>query len=193
MNKLKKFIKEASKSYLYATIGIILAIIIVLTLNYIQFYVHELGHANSVVLHTFAQNQSSLTINFTYINFLGKEFLKVPQQTIAPIPKIMLSYGVLFTMVFYAFIFLLVARLKIVRGNKFLEYPLIVSLITLVLQDIVMNLFCGTDGLRLNCGSLVIQILTILFNAILLLSFGFFFVMLIMFIKNRKLQKEVSK
>lgn len=193
MSKFKKFIKESSKSYIYSTIGIVLAIILVLTLNYVQFYVHELGHANSVVLHAFAQNQSSLTINFTYIDFLGKEFLKVPQQTIAPMPKIMLSYGVLFTMIFYAFIFLLVARLKIVRGNKFLEYPLVISLITLVLQDIAMNLFCGTDGLRLSCGILTIQILTILFNTILLLSFGFFFVMLIMFIKNKKLQKEVSK
>jgi len=193
MNKLKKFIKEASKNYLYATIGIILAIILVLTLNYIQFYVHELGHANSVVLYSFAKNQSSLTINFTYNDFLGKEFLKVPQQTIAPIPKIMLSYGVIFTMIFYAFIFLLVARLKIVRGNKFLEYPLVISLLTLVLQDIAMNIFCGTDGLRLDCSILAIQILTILFNAILLLSFGFFFAMLIIFIKNKKLQKEVKK
>ncbi|PJE81267.1 hypothetical protein COU58_03485 [Candidatus Pacearchaeota archaeon CG10_big_fil_rev_8_21_14_0_10_32_42] len=193
MSKFKKFIKESSKSYIYSTIGIVLAIILVLTLNYVQFYVHELGHANSVVLHAFAQNQSSLTINFTYIDFLGKEFLKVPQQTIAPMPKIMFSYGVLFTMVLYAFIFLLVARLKIVRGNKILEYPLIISLITLVLQDIAMNLFCGTDGLRLSCSILTIQILTILFNAVLLLSFGFFFVMLIMFIKNKKLEKEASK
>ena len=193
MSKFKKFIKESSKSYIYYTIGIVLAIILVLTLNYVQFYVHELGHANSVVLHAFAQNQSSLTINFTYIDFLGKEFLKVPQQTIAPMPKIMFSYGVLFTMVLYAFIFLLVARLKIVRGNKILEYPLIISLITLVLQDIAMNLFCGTDGLRLSCSILTIQILTILFNAVLLLSFGFFFVMLIMFIKNKKLEKEASK
>lgn len=193
MNKIIKFIRESSKNYLYSIIGIVLAIILVLTLNYFQFYVHELGHANSVVLHAFAQNQSSLTINFTYIDFLGKEFLKVPQQTIAPMPKIMLSYGVLFTMVFYAFIFLLVARLKIVRGNKFLEYPLVISWITLVLQDIAMNLFCGTDGLRLTCGTLTIRVLTIFFNAILLLSFGFFFVMLIMFIKNKKPQKEVSK
>lgn len=193
MSKIKEIIKSSAKMYGYSIIGIILAIIFVLTLNYLQFYVHELGHANSVVLHTFVQNQSSLTINFTYIDFLGKEYLKVPQQTIAPIPNIMLVYGVLFTMFFYAFIFLLIGRLKIVKGNKILEYPLVISLITLVLQDIALNLFCGTDGLRLSCGSFTIGFLTILFNVILLISLGFFFVTLIMFIKNKKLQKEVSK
>jgi len=193
MSKSLNLIKRSSKLYLYSTIGIILAIIFVLSLNYLQFYVHELGHANSVVLHAFTQKSPTLTINFTYIDFLGKEYLKVPQQTIAPIPYLMLVYGVLFTMVFYAFIFLLIARLKIVRGNKFLEYPLVIALVTLVLQDVAMNLFCGTDGLRLSCGSFVIGFLTIFFNAILLLSLGFFFVMLIMFIKNKKLQNINKK
>jgi len=192
MSKIWDLIKRSSKLYLYSIIGIILAIIFVLTLNYLQFYVHELGHANSVVLHTFIQKNPTLTINFTYIDFLGKEYLKVPQQTIAVIPKLMLIYGVLFTIIFYSFIFLLIGRLKTVRGNKWLEYPLIISLITLISQDIALNLFCGTDGLRLSCGVFTIHFLTILFNGILLLSLGFFFVMLFMFIKNKKLQKEIT-
>lgn len=185
-----KIIKSSSNLYLYSTLGVILAIIFLILLNYFQFYVHELGHANSAVLYTFTQKNPNLTMNFTYIDFLGKEYLKVPQQTIAPIPNIMSVYGVLFTLVFYIFIFLLIARLKIVRNNKWLEYPLAISLFLLVLQDIVFNLFCGTDGFKLSCNAFILKFLSWSFNGTLLLSLGFFFVMLIMFIKNKKFNKS---
>jgi hypothetical protein len=183
--------KDGIRVYLYSTIAVILALVCFLLLTYLNFFVHELGHANSAVLYTFLEKNQSVTTNFTYINFMGKDYLKVPQQTIAQIPPIMLSYGVLFSLFFYSFIFILLAKIKRVGGNKLLEYPLAISFLTLILQDVVLNLFCGTDGLRLSCGNYTIKFASYFFSGVLILSLGFFFV--ILFFSKKIVRKESTK
>lgn len=189
--KLFPSAKDGFRVYFYSAIAVILAIICFLFLSYLNFFVHELGHANSAVLYTFVEKNQNVSMNFTYIDFMNRDYLKVPQQTIAQIPYIMLSYGVLFSIVFYSFIFILLARIKKVRGNKLLEYPLAISFLILILQDIVLNLFCGTDGLRLSCGHYTIMFASYLFSGALILSLGFFFVVL--FFGKKITRKENKK
>lgn len=181
---------KTSKLFVYSAISVVLAIIFLLVLTYFQYFIHELGHANTAVIYAFTQKSQNVSMNFTYVNYPIIHSLKVPQQTIAVMPRIMMSYGVLFTMVYYVFIFLLISRIKIIQNNKLLEYPLIISLFTLVIQDIISNLVCGTDGLQLSCSSFLINSLSILFSSLIITSLGFFFAILFISIEYDKFHKH---
>lgn len=179
------------KVFLLAVMGVGLAIISLVVLSYFQYYIHELGHTNVAVLSTFTQKNPTLTLNFTYVDFPLIKYLKVPQQTGA---TILTSYKLLFNLagvfantIFYAIIFLLVAKIKIIKDKKFLEIPLVISFLILIFQDIAFNLFCGTDGFNLSCSDSVKSVLFMLLTGILLISLGFFFVMLT--IKNKMYKK----
>jgi len=182
------------KPFLIATLGVALAIIFLIILNFFQYYVHELGHANIAILSTFVQKNPTTTINFTYVDFPFLHYLKVPQATGATILK---SYTLLFnlagvftTIIFYCIISFLVTKIKMVQKRKALQYSVVISFLLLILQDISLNLFCGTDGFKISCNESIKGLIFLIFNGLLLLSLGFFFVILIIFIKNNKLTKK---
>jgi hypothetical protein len=176
------------KGFPLAIFSIVLALFFTLVLIYFNFYVHELGHANSNLIYTTINHINSTTINFTYQNFIlfGRDLgLNYPQQTITVMPSIMSIYGVLFSLVFYALIFLLLAKIELIRNNNYLGVSLGIAFLTLIIQDIVSNLFCGTDGLDLACSALTFNIISWFFWATLLLSLGFFFNILLVIIINK--------
>ncbi len=191
MKSTKDQFSAICKTSIYAIVGLILVVIFLFILSYFQYYVHEFGHANVAVLSTFTQKNPSLTINFTYVDFPLMNSLKVPQQTGA---TILTSYTILFnlagifaTIIFYAVIFLLVARIKIIRNSKVLEIPLIMSFLILIFQDIAFNLVCGTDGLKLSCNDFITNLMFLTFNGLLFISLGFFFAMLVILLKRKGL------
>jgi len=190
--------KEAFKNtpkrvYFYSFLAVVLALVTLLVLNYCQFYVHEYGHASAAILSTMTSHNNSVTINFTYIDYkipLSNISLKVPQQTISRLPKIMMIYGVLFTMVFYALVFMSVAyglsRIKSLKENNRLAYSLIGVLVLLILNDFISNLFCGTDGLNFSCSPLLFKIITGTFIVLFLLCLGYFYMELLVVNKLSK-------
>ncbi len=185
-----KKLKNALRMMLYAVISTILALIFLLILNYFSFYVHEFGHASAATLSIMTRHESSITINFTYIPYLN--YFKVPQQTISKLPKIMSIYGVLFTMVFYALIFIslifIISKIKSLRENKRIEFCIATFLILLIFRDVILNLFCGTDGFNLYCNQNLISMLNYLFLLLLLLTLGWFF-MEILYLKKFRREK----
>lgn len=181
-------LKSLFKSLPLSIISIVIAFFVTFTLIYFNFYVHELGHANSALLHTVITHNTSTTINFTYQDYIlfGKDLgLKYPQQTLAVMPNIMSIYGVFFTIIFYAFIFLLLAKIKMIRNNNYLGVPLVITFSALILQDIISNLFCGTDGLDLACSQFTLGIIFWIFWITILLSLGFFFNLLFTILFNK--------
>jgi len=199
MTDFVKFVKSLSKSYLYSLGGLILAVIFVFILNYFQYYIHEMGHAIVAIFSAFAMENINLTITFNYVSFWGIEFLKVPQQTGATILNLYsLPFklaGIFSTFVFYLLILSLLDRIKIIRENKILEWSILIAFVVIIVQDIALNIFCGTDGFEIACNDTTLLVLRLFFNIILLLSLGFFFALLTIFIKNKKLiiNKEQSK
>lgn len=200
MKFTKEHLKKGYKTLAYSIIGLTLAFIFLFVLNYSQYYVHELGHSNVAILSSFTQKNPSLTMNFTYVNFPLLKSLKVPQQTGATILTIYTPLfafaGVFATILFYLIIFLLVSKIKIIRKNKVLEIPLAISFLILISQDIALNLFCGTDGLKLSCSEFTLGFLSLIFNGLLILSLGFFFAILFILRKNKNiklLNRKVKK
>lgn len=200
----KENLKRTPKRiFIYSTIAVVLALITFLILNYCQFYVHEFGHASSAVLYTMTTHNESITINFTYINYkvpLTNISLLVPQQTITRFPRIMSVYGVLFTIIFYALIFTLIAyilsKIKSLKENNRIAFSLMGVFILLIINDIVSNLFCGTDGLNLSCSHNFLMIFSGIFMFLLLLVLGYFYMELLIFrfnpfkqINNREVKK----
>lgn len=158
------------KIFIYSTLAVVLALVTLLILNYCQFYVHEFGHASSAILHSTATHNESITINFKYISYkipLTNIKLSVPQQTITRFPRIMSVYGVLFTIIFYALIFTFIvyflSKIKGIKENNHIAFALLGVLALLIINDIISNLFCGTDGFNLAC-----------INGFLMISTGIF-------------------
>ena len=177
MNLLK------AKNILLIFLGIFLAFISYQVLTYFDFFIHELGHANSAIIYTLIHKNPSIIINFSYINYT---YFVVPNQTISAIPNIMSSYGVLASLLFYSILLLFISRIKIIKENKKLTISLIVSFILLTLREIIFNLFCGSDGFKLNCNSLFFDTLIYFFLGFFLISLGFFFITLINLLQNKK-------
>jgi len=191
VNKIFKIVvKTPPKIWFFSLIAIVLAFVSLFAIGYCSYYVHELGHANSALLYTLISHQNSTNINFNYIDFGGIAGLKVPQQTIAIMPKIMMSYGVLFSILLYLFLVMLLSKIKRIRGDKWLEYPLAITFLIIVIRDIALNLLCGTDGLNLNCSSGLTSSLGVIFLFFALLSLGCFFIELIL---GKYLAKQNSK
>lgn len=181
-------VKSLFKSLLVSILAIILAFFFTLTILYFNYYIHELGHANSALLHALITHNNSTTINFTYQDYVlfGKDLgLKYPQQTLAVMPNLMSIYGVLFSMIFYGLFFLLIVKIPIIKKNNYLGVSLAITIIALILNDVVSNLFCGTDGLDLSCGPMTFKIIFWVFWAIILLSLGFFFNLLFIMLANK--------
>mgnify|MGYP001577277995 CR=1 FL=1 len=188
MEKKQIDFKSLFKSLPLSIFSIVIAFFFTFTLIYFNFYIHELGHANSALLHTVITHNTSTTINFTYQDYMlfGKNLgLKYPKQTLAVMPNLMSIYGVLFSIIFYAFIFLLLAKIKLIKNNNYLGIPLAITFLALILQDIVSNLFCGTDGLDLACSQFTFGIISWVFWITILLSLGFFFNLLFMTLFNK--------
>jgi len=175
-------IKHYLKILPYWIIVIALAMVSLWGLTYLQYYVHELGHANSALIKTMILHENTININFTYINypiFFTNHTLKVPQQTIAPIPKMMFIYGFLFTTIFYALIFMaivfIISKIERFKENKRIGLALTATLILLVVNDFISNLLCGTDGLNLSCSSIFINLLGKLISFLFLVALGWFY------------------
>lgn len=183
----KENLKRTPKRiFLYSTLAIILALISLLVLNYCQFYVHEFGHASSAVLYSMTTHNESITLNFTYINYkipLTNISLLAPQQTITRFPRIMSVYGVLFTIIFYALVFTLIAyilsKIKSLKENNRIAFALVGVLVLLILNDIISNLFCGTDGLNFSCSNSFLMISAGIFLFLQLLCLVYFYIELL--------------
>jgi hypothetical protein len=202
----KQNLKRTPKSiFAYSTLAIILAFVSLLALNYCQFYVHEFGHSSAAVLSTMTRHDTSISINFTYIDFkipLTDLKFKVPQQTISRWPVILSVYGVLFTIIFYTLIFLSIAyflsKIKNLKENNRITFALMGVLALLIINDIISNLFCGTDGLNLHCSNNFLIASTGIFLFAQLLFLGYFYMELFLikfniFNKNNKRRLENEK
>jgi len=191
--RLKINFRDSIKFYPLTILAIIIALFSTLSLMSFNFYVHELGHANSALIHSMINSNPSTTINFTYQDFIifGKDTgLNYPQQTVAIMPKILFSYGVLFSIIFYALIFLVISRINIIKNNKLLSGSLAIAFLTLILHDVAANLFCGTDGFKLACSQTILEIISWVTLVILLLSLGFLFSILFLIIKSKFRMKK---
>ena len=203
-NRFIQNIKRTPKRvFIYSALAVILAILTLIVLNYFEFYVHELGHANSALLDTVTTKTNSITINFTYKDYIlfGKDSgLKYPQQTFANIhtnfrPLFSLS-GVLFSIIFYGLIFSLVGyiltKIKRLKDNNRIALALVGVFVFIIINDIISNLFCGTDGLNLSCSNSFLMTISGIFLIIELFFLGFFYVELFMlkkdFFKKRNLE-----
>lgn len=202
-SNLKQIIKRTPKRiYFYSTLAVVLALITFLILNYYQFYVHEFGHASAAVLYSMTTHNESITINFTYINYkipLTNIGLLAPQQTITRYPGIMSVYGVLFEIIFYASIFTLIAyilsKIRRMKDNNRIAFALMGVLVLLIINDIVSNLFCGTDGLKFSCSNSFLMIFSGIFMFLLLSFLGYFYMELLIFRSNifNKINKQEVK
>jgi hypothetical protein len=194
---LQNFIRTPKRVYFYSFLAVILALFTFFLLSYFQFYVHEYGHASSAILYSMAKNESNININFSYMDYkipyLGIN-TKVPQQTITRFPEIMSIYGVLFTIIFYSLVFTMIAFFlsrKKAYDSKRIGILLIGLLVVLIENDIVLNLFCGTDGLDLHCSNGLLMILSGIFMFLLLVAIGYFYLELFILGKI-KTKKEVK-
>jgi fatty acid desaturase len=188
--------KKISKIIPVVVVSLTLAFFLTFILLYFDFFVHELGHANIALLSGQAKQIPSITINFTYqpLMLLGYNIgLKYPQQTEAIIlnsfnPLFKVS-GVLFSLFFWSIIFLFLYRIKLLRENKYLSFSLAITFLALVINDIISNMFCGTDGFNFVCGKVIFEVLFYSFWFAILLSLGFFF-SLLFFIFLEKIKHE---
>lgn len=207
---IENLLKTSLRIYVYSTLAIILALVTFIILNYCQYYVHEFGHASAAVLYTMGRQEPSVSINFTYIDYkipLAGVGLKVPQQTITNVPRIMWVYGVLFTIMFYAAvscgIMYLLTRIRRLRENKRIGLALVGVVGLLILNDIVSNLFCGTDGLDIYCSNSFLMVFSGVVLFFMLVVLGFFYIELILLsrggingvrgIKDVKCKNELNK
>ena len=191
-------VKEHLRNLPLIILSLVLAFFLTFTLLYFNFYVHELGHANIALLSTQTNQISSVTINFTYQPLLLFGYdtgLMYPQQT--KVSSILVAYsslfkvaGIIFSLFFWAIIFLLLGRIEIIKNNKYLSLSLAITFIILILNDFVTNFFCGTDGFNFTCSDAIFNIIFYSFWGIILLSLGFFFTLLFGLIKNKSLKKN---
>ena len=184
---MNRFVREIVYISPFVVISTIFSFIILLS----SYPIHELGHASFAILVGMASNQPSIVLNFTYQPAF--HYFRVPQQTIALLPTSPIFTipfgiaGVFATTVFYFLIFVFVLNLRKVKENKKLQNIICFALITLIIDSILENLFCGTDGFRLSCNSLIL-------NGISLLAwfmFTFFIALFsIFYVKTKEKQND---
>ena len=182
--------KKYLKNYLYTLPFVIVCMIVAFLIILLSFPIHELGHATFATVSAMALHYNSTTLNFTYIPLFV--YFKVPQQTIATLPTspiFTIPYGlagVFFTTIFYCFLFLLTMYSKIVRESKQVQTFLSCAMFTLIIDSVLENLVCGTDGIKLTCHPLVL-------SGIFLLSLFLFAIFLglamIIYVKIRRERK----
>src|SRR3989344_5651802 len=120
-------VKEHLRNLPLIILSLVLAFFLTFTLLYFNFYVHEIGHANIALISTQINQIESVEIGFTYQPLLlfGYDVgLMYPQQT--KVSSILVAYsslfkvaGIIFSLFFWAIIFLFLGRIKIIKNNKY--------------------------------------------------------------------------
>ena len=159
---------------------LLFSLVLLFFVYFSSFYVHEYGHVSVAVFSSMAYHLSDVNLSLNYIKQFG---LLVPQQTEwigVNVPlhiKLLYSLaGVLFTTIFYILIFLVLVYILKTSAKRDVWKYLFYGFIVLVIDTLVENLVCGTDGLKLSCShylQLTISVVFYLIFAIFIILFFF--------------------
>lgn len=154
MNKEKKF-----------TQGIILILSLVISILlghlffYFLYYVHEAGHVGFALFFNYINNHSIIDYSFIrwsegIIPTIFPTGLKVPipiQTYTGGIHYNLIALGGIFLSILLAF---LISLLIWYKSNQKFRLCIFLLLIIVIIQEIIMNAFCGTDNLTRNYSNL---------------------------------------
>lgn len=162
-------------AFLCAILGFIVTFFVFIS----SFYIHELGHASFATMIAMSFQYPGENLTFHYQPIFG---LNLPQQTGAVLPNsqvFTILYGlsgVIATFFFFSIIYLLlIAYNTNINQSPRLQKILLAALLVYLIDSIVENLLCGTDGLKLSCHSLFLSSISFVAWIVFLFFIALFF------------------
>lgn len=171
--------KRVTKDIFSVLLCVILGVIVTFIVFVLSFFIHESGHASFATMTAMSFRYPGENLTFYYQPVFG---LNLPQQTGAVLPNsriFSIFYelsGVTATFFFFSIIYLLlIAYNTKINQNPKLQRLLAVTLLIYIVNSIVENLLCGTDGLKLSCNSLFLSGFSLIAWTSFLFFIAFFF------------------
>jgi hypothetical protein len=154
----------------YFFLAVFLAVLGLIVLNYVGFYVHEFGTSSSAALWTMTKQESTLTLNYEYDTFLG--FLKVPRSVIPGLPWHFAILATVIAGLVLLCLAVLIGRWRQVKHHARRKAFIFIAFGILFVKDVLFSLGC-----RLYyCNSILTAKIGFIADILILLALCVFFV-----------------